>query len=270
MHELQRRLQQLMDAARSAAPGATSFRALDRYGRQNNVGLAGATVKGWLQGSVPKDGAALFKLVQYLEPKAQKAGTWQRLPEGGWQALYRQAQQGKTGGAPAPKPNPIRTALPATRDNDEPSGEPTCARPGDVEKAQRILSAFPPDAPWFTAFEHQTSFHRMRDSVQDPLYAGQNALARNYKVRFLDADLQRQSEKFHDTVNAFLHSLDQMDADGVSGYSEIPIEWRRSFPDEYARLRNKLSEQRDALIAEYGVLINMFNERDISLVLGDS
>ncbi|MFD8978703.1 hypothetical protein [Streptomyces sp. NPDC059564] len=258
MAELHEQLQQLWSTANK------SFRNVAAYGKRNGVKLSPSTVKGWLGGVVPDSTTALTALVEYLETAAERESGWQRLPGGEWAALYRAAHEAKVKArqkTSAPATTPQRASSAPTLQN---STSP--AQPGDIEKARRILKAFPLDASWFTSFEHQASFHRIHDSVQDPLYDGQNVLARNYKVRFLDPDLQRQSEKFHDTVNAFLHSLDHMDADGKSGYSQIPTEWRRSFRDQYESLLRKLSGQRDELMTEYGALINLFNERGIPLL----
>ncbi|MEV7421444.1 protein kinase [Streptomyces sp. NPDC091212] len=124
--------------------------------------------------------------------------------------------------------------------------------PADVRKAEVLSKAVQRGAEWLYQFRTQPTFHKIRDSVQDPLYAAQAVLHRDDPATFDDLTLRRLFDGFRQYLDTFCDHLADMDPQ--AGFSQIPVEWRTSDRDRYRETNEVLKRTRDEFIAAYDAL----------------
>ncbi|MFI6554081.1 hypothetical protein ACWGBY_20845 [Streptomyces griseus] len=240
-----------------------SYAQITAYGAGQNraVMYPNGTLNGWFTGeNVPQDKKKFSLLVQFLEARARRRpGHVAASPEE-WErrrAVASRSRRRARGAATTGSLEPLA---------DQPVSAPTSKAVlvptvGDRQKAERLVTAIPIDAPWLRALRLQPSLHKVQDRVQDPLFAAQVAM-RDHFLRFADVQLRDQHEKLKAALDDLCDALSGLenDADG-STYSYIPPEWRREQPELYEQTNQGLKHARDVFIREYEGMAHLLNDK---------
>ncbi|MFJ8795856.1 hypothetical protein [Streptomyces sp. NPDC102462] len=155
----------------------------------------------------------------------------------------------------------VRQALEAFVAAAHREGVSVTAAASDRAKAARTAQAVQPDAAWLAHLSRRMPMRRIPDFVTEAVDAALQALRRDV-IDFVDPELNTAHHRF---VDALARLDDEIGGtftpDHDAAYSEVPPEWRRTDPEQYAQTLRDLSRARDTVLDRYRELMNAMSRR---------